>query len=69
MMFEDVVMLYENYLKYIKEDQFTLQNAKSSLNMFFDHTVRNFESEVNTKSHEELKEQFDRISVPLDFKK
>lgn len=69
MMFEDVVMLYENYLKYIKEDQFALQNAKSSLNMFFDHTVRNFESEVNTKSHEELKEQFDRISVPLDFKK
>ena len=30
--------------------------------------MRNFESEVTQKSHEEIKEQYDNINVPSDFK-
>ena len=69
MMFEDVVKLCENYRKYVKGEPYEFEQAKTSLNKFFDSKVQKFETEVNIGSHKELKEQFDGINVPNDYKK
>ena len=69
MMFEDVVKLFENYKKYVNGEPYEFEQAETSLNQFFDSKVKKFETEVNLKSHKELKEQFDGINVPNDYKK
>jgi hypothetical protein len=63
MMFDEVVKLFDNYKKYIKSRKYELEHARTSLNQFFDHKLKNFSSEITQKSHEELKEQFDKINV------
>jgi len=68
-MFEEVVELHDKYNKYIMNQDYELQHAQSSLNLFFDHKLRKFEVEVTQKSHEQLKSEFDEINVPLDHKK
>ena len=63
MMFEEVVKLFDDYRHYIKSEDYELEHARTSLNQFFDHKLKNFSSEVTQKSHEELKEEFDKINV------
>lgn len=63
MMFDEVVELYDNYNHYVNSRKYELEHARTSLNQFFDHKLKNFTSEVTQKSHEELKEQFDNINV------
>ena len=69
MMFENVAELHDNYQAYINGEDFKFQHAKTSLLTFVDEKLRKFESEVTIKSHEELKDEFNRINVPLDYKK
>ena len=69
MMFEDVAKLFENYKSYVKGEPYEFEQAKTSLNQFFNWKVQKFETEVNLKTHKELKEQFDGINVSNDYKK
>lgn len=68
-MFEDVAKLFENYKSYVKGEPYEFEQAKTSLNQFFNWKVQKFETEVNLKTHKELKEQFDGINVSNDYKK
>lgn len=68
MMFEDVVLLFDNFQRYLVGGEYHLEHARSSLNQFFDHKIKKFESEVTQKTHKEMKEQFDGVSVPHDYK-
>ena len=69
MMFEEVVNLHENYMRYVRGEEYILEHARTSLSQFFEHKLKRFEFDVTQKPHSELHEQFERINVPVDYKK
>lgn len=66
-MFEDLVKLMDNYKLYTQEQEYVLEHSRSSLNQFFDHKLKIFESDVTQMSHRQIKEQFEKM--PPDNKK